>query len=252
MRGERTRRIAVVCDPGAAESPAREYAELISGLARTPARVLAAADRGAALPAEYGAVLLAHPGTGAASAAARLREATGRFVLSDQDAAATALAGMLLATLARRGRAPRDARVVLAGADRLPGLAALLIASNVRDITLWNAADDAIFPLHQTVFGADAVIDLLGALPGGTDGSLAVLTEDDAHTAPCAAAGLLRAALHAPTLTGDVDTCHTAAAVLAAAVTPGRMVSHGAARELADLITEAVLTSLTPARAGSA
>ncbi|MFE0021075.1 hypothetical protein [Amycolatopsis sp. NPDC059021] len=251
MRGERTRRIAVVCEAGAAESPAREYVELISGLAGIPARVLVGASSGTALAGEYGAILLAHPGAGAASAARRVRAASGLYVLSDQDAAAIAVTGALLATLARRGRAPRDARVVIAGAELLPGLAPLLIASDIRDVTLWNAADGAVFPLHQIVFGADAVVDLLGALPGDIGGALAVITGDDVHAAPCAAAGLLRAALQAEGRAGEADTCHVAAAVLAAVVTPGRMLSRGAAREVTGLITEAVLASLAPARTGS-
>ncbi|MFD9894079.1 hypothetical protein ACFWY9_32420 [Amycolatopsis sp. NPDC059027] len=251
MRGARTRRIAVVGSGAAAESVAREYAELISGLAGIPAKVLDGADHGTISSAEYGAILLVHPGAGAASAARRLRAATGLYVLSDQDATAIALTGALLATLARRGRAPRDVRVVIAGAERLPGLAPLLIAADVRDVTLWNTADGAVFPLHQIVFGADAVVDLLGALPGDMGGVLAVNTGDDVHAAPCAAAGLLRAALYAEGRAREVDTFHVAAAVLAAVVTPGRVFSRGAARELADLITEAVLASLAPARTGS-
>jgi malate dehydrogenase (oxaloacetate-decarboxylating) len=96
----------------------------------------------------------------------------------------------------------------------------MLLDAGVGDITTWNPSDAVVFPLHHVVFGADAVIDLVDGLPSRTvdrRSGITVITRDDARSAPFAAAGLLRAALHTPGATFDVEVyCACALALILA------------------------------------
>jgi malate dehydrogenase (oxaloacetate-decarboxylating) len=111
-----------LAESGTAVEPVlREYAELISGLARVPVGpvVLEAADPAQlaasvrALPADIR--LLTHAEPGRTRMVRRdLRNTGGLPVVTDQDATAIALAAALLAALAQHGRRPRGSRVVVA------------------------------------------------------------------------------------------------------------------------------------------
>ncbi|WP_020672908.1 hypothetical protein [Amycolatopsis nigrescens] len=257
-------RLAVVsdgtalADPQAGVEPVlRQYTELISGLAGIPARPLVVADTGPdelaarirASPAEVGAVLLTHVEPGRTRRVQReLLAAGGPPVVTDQDATAIALTAALLAALARAGRRPRGSRVLVAGSWYLPGLTPLLLAAGIGDLSLWNRSDAAAFPLHQLVFGADAVIDLVGELPSARDGDRIVLTRDDARSAPFAAAGLLRAALAVPGAALDVEAFLAAALAMVMSTPPDRPVSDGRGPALADLVADAAGAVLDSAR----
>ncbi|RSD09182.1 hypothetical protein [Amycolatopsis eburnea] len=153
----------------------------------------------------------------------------------------------LLAALARHDRTPRDVRVLVVGARTLPPLISLLIAADTRDLALWNLPDAAAFPLHQAIFGADAVIDLLGAFSAEfrETSPLTIITPDDAGTAPSAIAGILGAAARNPLVTCDIDVYRTAAVALAAAHRGGPLSPHRA-RAVATAVGDAVLAMLDP------
>ncbi|NBH03522.1 hypothetical protein [Amycolatopsis sp. SID8362] len=234
----------------------QEFARHLGGLAQVPVRpvTLDATDAAQlvagvrALPPDAGAVLLTHADPGRTRAAQKeLRAGGARPVVTDQDATAIALTAALLGAVTGHGRRSgglQCGRVVLAGARELPILAPLLVAAGFADLTLWNPADAGRLPLRNVVSGAHAVLDLVGGLPGWAaaehDLGMIVITRGDAYTAPCAAAGLLRAALR--TSAGawfDVETYHTAALALAAAGA-GWPVSHGKARALTHRVTDSV------------
>ena len=238
---------SALLDSGAAvDLVVQEFAELLGSLARVPVRpvTLAAADaaqlaRGLrALPADVGAILLTHAELGRTRAAQdELRASGARPVVTDQDATAIALAAATMGAVTGHGRRPEDARrarVVIAGAQELPILAPLLVAAGIAEVTTWNPADAVGFPLHTVVSGAHAVIDLVGSLPGWAttehETGMTVLTRGAARVAPCAAAGLLRAAVRTPGATFDIESYHTCVvALLAASAWPG---SHGKAQAL--------------------
>jgi malate dehydrogenase (oxaloacetate-decarboxylating) len=224
-------------------------AELVGRLAGLPARqkIIPASDAAGlaagirALPADIGAVLL----TAVAPARARqaqqeLRDGGARPLVTREDATAIALAALATRTLAAAGRS-RGSRVVLAGARELPLLITLLMAAGVTDLTTWEPADAAIFPLHGIVFGADVVIDLAGALPprvAARLGGTTVLTGADAAAAPYAAAGLLHAAVTTPGLVFGIDVYCACADVLVRGAGTTVSVSQGTA--LTRLVAEAV------------
>jgi malate dehydrogenase (oxaloacetate-decarboxylating) len=254
----RVQRVAIVSDGSALPSgddlttALREEAELISGLARVPARVtvilasdaagLAAGIR--ALPADIGAVLLTRvEPERARHVQQELQDSRARPLLTDADVTAIALAAAALGSLAYAGRRTQGGRVVLAGTRDLPLLAALLMAAGVGDITTWHQSDAVIFPLHNIVFGADTVIDLVGELPSSATSRLAgitVITRDDAGAAPYAAAGLLQAAVHAPGLTFDFEVYRACAHALTAAPASDRPVPYLKGIALTQLIADAV------------
>jgi malate dehydrogenase (oxaloacetate-decarboxylating) len=248
-------RVAIASDGSALPSgdnltsTLRDEAELISGLAQVPARptpipasgapTLAAGIR--ALPADIGAVLL----TRVESERARhvqeeLQDGGARPLVTDADVTAIALAAAALGSLAYAGRRTQDSRVVLAGARNLPLLTTLLMAAGVSDITIWHQSDAVIFPLHNIVFGAHIVIDLVGELPSSTTGRRTVITRTDAGAAPYAAAGLLQAATYAPGLTFDIEVYSACTYALMAAA--DRSVPHvkgGKGVALTQLIADA-------------
>ncbi|NBH06485.1 hypothetical protein [Amycolatopsis sp. SID8362] len=243
--------IAVVSEPALPR-----YAELVSGLARVPVRALPAAPGDAdeltkqlqTIADGYRAALLTHVDAERARRAQhQARDTTGLRVLTDQDATAIALTAALLAALARHDRTSRDVRVLVVGARTLPPLISLLIAADTRDLALWNLPDAAAFPLHQAIFGADVVIDLLGAFSAEFRETtpLTIITPDDAGTAPSAIAGILGAAARNPLVTCDIDVYRTAASALAAAHRAGQVSQHRA-RALATVVADAVSATLDP------
>lgn len=253
-------RVAIVSDGSALPSGSdltaalRDGAELISGLARVPVRptaVLAADAAGLAagiraLPADIGAVLLTRVDPMRAREVQReLRDSHARPLLTDEDVTAIALTAAALNSLAMVGRRAQGNRVVLAGARDLPILTSLLMAVGVDDITTWNTSDATIFPLHNIVFGADTVIDLVGELPSGATrqlGGLTVITREDTAAAPYAAAGLLGAAVRAPGLAFDVEIFSVCAFALADVPPSRRSVPLGKGIAVTRLVADAVLS----------
>jgi malate dehydrogenase (oxaloacetate-decarboxylating) len=250
--------VAIVSDGSALPSERdltttlRDEAELISGLARVPARatVILASDAAGlaagirALPADIGAVLLTRiEPERARHVQQELQDSRARPLLTDADVTAIALAAAALDSLAKAGRRAQGNRVVLAGARDLPVLTTLLLAAGVDDITTWNQSDAVIFPLHNIVFGADTVIDLVGELPShaaGSLGEITVITRDDAGTAPYAAAGLLHAAVHAPGLSFDLEIYRACAQVLMTVSSSDRSVPFVKGIAVTQLVSDAV------------
>jgi len=263
----RGRREAAVVSDGSAlrecgaavELIVREFAEHLSGLAEVPVRPVTveavdAAQLGAgirALPADVGPVLVTHADLERTRLVQQdLHGSTGLLVLTDQDATAIALTAAVLSAVADGGRrAPAGGRVVVAGAHYVPILPALLAAAGVADITTWNASDAVTFPLRHVMYGADALVDLVGALPGwvaeGRHSTTAVITRGDARTAPCVAAGLLRAAVCDPDATFDVVTYLAAARALTTAPPP---LTQRKARILTNRVADAVKSLAHTAR----
>ncbi|WP_143271396.1 hypothetical protein [Amycolatopsis echigonensis] len=230
----------------------RDGAELISGLARVPVRptVILASDAAGlaagirALPADIGAVLLTRVAPARAREVQReLQDSHARPLLTDEDVTAIALAAAAVDSLAKAGRRAHGSRVVLAGARDLPVLTSLLMATGVDDITTWNSSDATIFPLHNIVFGADLVIDLIGELPSSATrrlGGLTVITREDTGAAPYAAAGLLGAAVYAPGLAFDVEILRACAIALTDIPPSGRSVPFVKGIAVTRLVTDAV------------
>jgi malate dehydrogenase (oxaloacetate-decarboxylating) len=171
-----------------------------------------------------------------------LQDSHARPLVTDEDVTAIALAAAALDSLAKAGRRAQGHRVVLAGARDLPVLTSLMMAAGVDDITLWNTSDATIFPLHNIVFGADLVIDLVGGLPphaAGRLGGLTVITRADAGAAPYVAAGLLAAAVRAPGLAFDLEIFRACAQALMA-VPSGRSVPLARGVAVTHLVADAV------------
>ncbi|WIY00948.1 hypothetical protein QRX60_44045 [Amycolatopsis mongoliensis] len=230
-----------------------EFAEHLGGLARVTVRPVTvdaadAAELAAgirALRAEVGPILLTHTDPERTRLVQQdLRDGGMPLVLTDQDATAIALTTAVLVAVADRPPASRIGKVVVAGAQYLPILAPLLAAAGVADITTWNTSDAVTFPLRHVASGAGAVVDLIGALPGWGDedrhAELAVITRGAARTAPCAVAGLLRAALRDPATTFDLATYLAAARALITAHAVDLPLTQRNAQVLTDRVTDAV------------
>lgn len=263
-----TQRIAVVSDGSALnhhddiDAVLRHKAELLSGLVRLPVRptVIPAEDAPGlaagirALPSDIGAVLLARVAPQRAGAVqSLLREGGSRPLLIEQDITAIALAATTLAALRQAGRPAVSSRVVLAGTHELPILPVLLMAAGVGDITMWNPADAAVFPLHDIVFGADVVVDLVHGLPpraANRRGGVTVIHACDTPSAPYAAASLLQAAVGVPGLEFDTETYSACALALATLPASDGLTSYLKGIALTCLVADAVTDAVRdlPAR----
>jgi hypothetical protein len=91
--------------------------------------------------------------------------ARGLAVLTDHDASAIVLTAATLVSLSQQGRGVDRARVLIAGGNRSPVLSGLLTEAGIRDMTLWEAKDAAIYPLSWLVGSVDVVLDLLEGGP---------------------------------------------------------------------------------------
>jgi len=239
----------------------RRYAALIRDVAGVPthavtleassparfAAVFSAAVRG--VGDEVAAVFLPH--TDPARARLVRSCASGPLVVTERDTTAIALTAALCTTLAGAGRTPGASRVVIAGAERMPMLAALLVAAGVGDLTAWQAADAAAFPLRRVADRADVVINLLGEFPAisvlRTEyPDLMVIGPDPRRDPLLALPGLLRAAVLMPGIELDVEVAQAAALALVMATPPLSTLPPEPDRALSDQVADAVIWALPP------
>ncbi|NBH03525.1 hypothetical protein [Amycolatopsis sp. SID8362] len=225
-------------------------ATLIGGLvgaAAVPRVILADTPEGLAagvraLPADVGAVLLAHVDARRAHRVTHeLQVQEVRPTVSEHDVNAVVLAAVALKSMAFDGRRPRHCRVVLAGAAELPMLPAILTAGGVGDLSTWNPSDSAVIPPHTVLDGADLVIDLVGepspAL-GYRSAGLSAITREDAHVAPFVSAGLLRAATLSAGLNFDAEVFAACARELAPSLPRDRPIARGQGLRLTELVSD--------------
>ena len=196
---------------------------------------------------EVAAVFLPH--TDPARARLVASSPTGPLVLTEWDSTAIALTATLCTTLAGAGRTAGASRVVIAGTERLPMLAPLLVAAGVGDLTAWRASDAAGFPLRRVAAGANVVINLLGELPAiaalrADHPDLVVITPDAGRDPLLALPGLLRAAVLAPRLELDIEVAYAAALALVMATPPLATLPPGPDRGLSDQVADAVIWAL--------
>jgi len=218
-----------------------------SSRARYPS-VFAAALRG--LGDEVAAVYL--PDTDPVRARMIQSSGTGPMVVTECDTTAIALNAALWTTLAGRGHPPEASRVVIAGAERMPLLAPLLVAAGVGDLTTWRAVDAAAFPLRRIAARANVVINLLGPSPAmnairADHPDLLVITPDHGRDPLLALPGLLRAAVLVRGIKLDVAVAHAAALALVMATPPASTLPTKPDRALSDQIADAVIWALPPA-----
>ncbi len=222
----------------AVEPLLRLYATLIHELTDLSARVVAvkpgelqaAADE---LPADIGAVFVPYVKSVAVPVTPRL--------VTDRDTTAIALTAALLTTLSKAGRPPQRSRVVIAGAGRMPLLSQLVIATGVSDLTTWNPADAAVFPLHQVASQADALIDLVGASRHGDPG---VIVAGYPLYPLLALPGLIQAVIMVPAASMAIDVHLACAFALVMATPPESRVPSALDRDLVDQVAEAATQAL--------
>ncbi|WP_141566382.1 hypothetical protein [Pseudonocardia sp. N23] len=112
------------------------------------------------LPVEVGAIVIAATdATLAREVRSILAEQSTRPVITEADAEAISTLAAIVTYLNRTRGTPRGARVVIAGASRLPLLCALLLTAGVFDIVMWEPRDDG--PLSNLVRDADVVVNLM-------------------------------------------------------------------------------------------
>ncbi|MEV4313517.1 hypothetical protein [Actinocrispum sp. NPDC049592] len=162
-------------------------------------------------------------------------------LVTDWDTTAIALTAALLTTLSRAGRPPRNSRVLIAGAARMPLLSQLVVATGVSEVTTWNPADADAFPLHEVAADADAVIDLVG-----------VAAEDDPKVIMAglplypllALPGLVQAVAGAPAATMAVDVHLACSYELVMATAPDLRVPSALDRALVGRIADAATRAM--------
>ena len=122
------------------------------------------AARIAGLPSRVSAVFVVGMGPSeSASVQVRVASLKGPVVISELDVVTAALGAAAISTLRCRGVAPRRGRIVLTGAEVLPGLGPLLLASGVGMLTTWSVGDAEDYPLPRVTADNDLLIDLAGA-----------------------------------------------------------------------------------------
>ncbi|NUT48832.1 MAG: hypothetical protein HOV94_16220 [Saccharothrix sp.] len=142
-------------------------------------------------------------------------------VVTIEDATATAVAAAVLAALRRAGRPPHDSRVVIVGADHLPLLCLVLIATGVGDIATCNTDDAAVFPLHGITEHADVLVDLMD-LGGPASPAGPVVVTRDTLDPMLVLPGLLHATDGVPVVGLDLAVHQACATALATVISPGR------------------------------
>lgn len=149
--------------------------------------------------------------------------------LTREEMTAVGLAGRLLVLLARIGRPPASARVVIVESTAIPTLCPLLLAIGVGDIVSWEPTDALSYPLRRITHRRDAVIDPLGGgvpvvLPTTEEGQPPLLAADDPAYPLLALPGLVHALFSKPGSRSDFDVLRACAHALAARTRNGRWV----------------------------
>ena len=178
----------------------------------------------------------------------------GPVVLTDQDATAMAVTASLLTELARAGLRPTRSRVVITGAPTAPLLRPLLIAAGIGEIDSWTAWDAGGSGLNRFVYGADAVIDLIGRASHKLhfDRAQPVIIGPGPRMDRCLSTpGLLMAILRSSARQVGIDVYHACVLTLLAS-TPAHRLLPQPDSDLAETIAAAALAVLQRRRQGSA
>ena len=141
--------------------------------------------------------------------------------LTREEMTAVGLASRVLVLLARTGRSPATARVVIVESTAIPTMCPLLLAIGVGDIVSWEPTDALSYPLRRITHRSDAVIDPLGGgvpvvLPTTEEGQPPLIAADDPAHPLLALPGLVRALHDKPATRADLDTLRACAYALAA------------------------------------
>lgn len=157
----------------------------------------------------------------------RLGAAWGVACVTREEMTAVGLAGRLLVLLARAGRQPASARVVIVESTAIPTLCPLLLAAGVGDIASWEPTDVVSYPLRRVTYGADAVIDTAGGgipvvLPTEQEGQPPLIAGNDPAYPLLALPGLLHALRAYPGTAADFDVLRACAYALAVRTTDGQ------------------------------
>jgi hypothetical protein len=147
--------------------------------------------------------------------------------LTREEMTAVGLAARVLVLLARTGRPPGSARVVIVESTAIPTMCPLLLAIGVGDIVSWEPTDALSYPLRRITRCSDAVIDPLGGgvpvvLPTTDDDQPPLIAADDPAYPLLALPGLVQALHDKPGARSDFDTLRACAYALAARTASAR------------------------------
>jgi hypothetical protein len=175
-------------------------------------------------------------------------------VITDRQTTAVTLIAAALTTLSRSGTAPAAGRVVIAGAELNPLVAAIAVAAGIGEIDSWGVDDALNFPLRTLIRRGAIVIDLLGPVTrrrraDTLDPPTPVVAVDKSTTALLALPGLLNAARRSGRPVGLAGYLASAQA-LVERTPPGQVLPELADPGLTDpgLIDPAIAGSVAGAR----
>ncbi|MBB1154984.1 MULTISPECIES: hypothetical protein [Amycolatopsis] len=223
----------------------------------TPASAFAVRSRNAgelsaalrSLPSEVEAVYLTGADPAKARAAQRDIAAGGGIpVITEEETSGIVLAAAVLIRSRRLHVAPFAAKVVVAGADAMPLLVPLLVASGVGDVVAWRRSDAAGYPLAEVARNATVVVDAAGDLGG----SLLVAPDRSAGLLPlpglfaASRRGLVARPVNDPLYQLDV---HRACAHALTTLAPvDRLLPELSDPDLAARVSDAIEEALRPPR----
>ncbi|WP_185061013.1 hypothetical protein [Pseudonocardia eucalypti] len=203
----------------------------VSGLVVTPLTLTtrAPADLAArlhALPLQVGAIFLTRTERAWAHETQHLlRDHGARPLITDDDATAITLTATALTYLARLHRSLGQARTVVVGAETMPIMCALLLASGNNHVSVWHP-HEATSALERACRHADLVINLLAAqlavrrvAMDRPAGSVIEIGGDHEHL--LALPGLSRAVAGAPGAPVDLEAYHACVHGLVTVTPPG-------------------------------
>jgi malate dehydrogenase (oxaloacetate-decarboxylating) len=162
--------------------------------------------------------------------------------LTREELTAVGLAGRLLVLLARSGRPPLSARVVVVESTAIPTLCPLLLAIGVGDIVSWEPTDALSYSLRSITYRSDAVIDPWGGgvplvLPSDEPGQPPLIAADDPAYPVLALPGLVRALLDRPGARADFDVLRACVRALVARTGNGRWLPDQSDPELTPTVS---------------